>query len=246
MAECAELRGEPHPLAEKLTLAMPRSRCPHCGHGISAFENIPILSYLALRGRCSACRTRISPRYPIVEALSGLLSGYAIWRFGTSWAGMGALLFIWGMLTLSFIDFDTQLLPDSITLPLLWGGLLLNLDGTYADIKSAVVGAAAGYLSLWIVYWSFKLATGKEGMGHGDFKLLALFGAWLGWDKLPAVILLSSLAGALIGLGMILALGHDRRIPIPFGPYLAIAGWAALIWGDAINAAYLDYAGLGH
>lgn len=244
MAECAELRGEPHPLAEKLTLAMPRSRCPHCGHGISAFENIPILSYLALRGRCSACRTRISPRYPIVEALSGLLSGYAIWRFGTSWAGMGALLFIWGMLTLSFIDFDTQLLPDSITLPLLWGGLLLNLDGTYADIKSAVVGAAAGYLSLWIVYWSFKLATGKEGMGHGDFKLLAALGAWLGWQMLPLIIMLSALVGASIGIALVVLRGRNSQQPLPFGPFLAAAGFVALLWGQPIIDAYRHFSGL--
>ncbi|MBV6476480.1 MAG: A24 family peptidase [Rhodocyclaceae bacterium] len=239
MAECAELRGEPVPQTEKLTLAIPRSRCPHCGHGITALENIPVFSYLALRGRCSACKTHISPRYPVVEALSGLLSGYAVWHFGASWAGMGALLFIWSMIALTFIDFDTQLLPDSITLPLLWGGLLLNLGGTYADIKNAVIGAAAGYLSLWVVYWSFKLATGKEGMGYGDFKLLAAIGAWLGWQMLPLTILASSMVGALVGISLIVFARHGRNIPIPFGPYLAAAGIIALFWGKSLTQQYL-------
>lgn len=239
MAECAELRGEPAPQAEKLTLATPRSRCPHCGHGITASENIPVFSYLALRGRCSACKTRISPRYPIVEALSGLLSGYAVWHFGASWAGTGALLFIWSMIALTFIDFDTQLLPDSITLPLLWGGLLFNLGGTYVDLKSAVIGAAAGYLSLWVVYWSFKLATGKEGMGYGDFKLLAAIGAWLGWQMLPLTILASSMVGALVGIALIVFTRHGRNIPIPFGPYLAAAGIIALFWGKPLTQQYL-------
>ena len=239
MLECAELRGETPPPAEKLTLATPRSRCPQCGHGITALENIPILSYLVLRGRCSACRTRISPRYPLIEALSGLLSGYAAWRFGANWAGAGALLFIWGMIALTFIDLDTQLLPDSITLPLLWAGLLLNLGGTFVELKAAVIGAAAGYLSLWAVYWVFKLATGKEGMGYGDFKLLAVIGAWLGWQMLPLTILASSMVGAVVGISLIVFARHGRNIPIPFGPYLAAAGIIALFWGKPLTQQYL-------
>lgn len=239
MAECADLRGEPPPQAEKLTLAAPRSRCPHCGHGITAVENIPLLSYLFLRGRCRACQARISPRYPLVEALSGLLSGYAAWRFGASWAGVGALFFIWGMIALTFIDFDTQLLPDSITLPLLWMGLLLNLGGTFTDLKSAVIGAAAGYLSLWAVYWAFKLATGKEGMGYGDFKLLAAVGAWLGWQMLPLTILASSMVGAVVGIALIVFARRGRNIPIPFGPYLAAAAVIALFWGKPLTQQYL-------
>ncbi len=239
LAECAQLRGEEPPPAEKLNLASPRSRCPHCGHGIGALDNIPILSYLFLRGRCRACHARISPRYPIVEALAGLLSGYAIWRFGASWAGLGALFFIWSIIALTFIDFDTQLLPDSLTLPLLWGGLLLNLGGTFTDIRSAVIGAAAGYLSLWSVYWAFKLATGKEGMGYGDFKLLAAIGAWLGWQMLPLTILASSLLGAVVGLALIVFAKHGRHIPIPFGPYLAAAAVIALFWGKPLTRDYL-------
>lgn len=239
MAECAELRGEPPPQTEKLTLATPRSRCPRCGHGITAVENIPLLSYLFLRGRCRACQARISPRYPLVEALTGLLSGYAAWRFGASWSSVGALLFIWGMIALTFIDFDTQLLPDSITLPLLWMGLLLNLGGTFTDLKSAVIGAATGYLSLWAVYWAFKLATGKEGMGYGDFKLLAAVGAWLGWQMLPLTILASSMVGAVVGITLIAFARHGRNIPIPFGPYLAAAAIIALFWGKPLTQQYL-------
>ncbi|MBK6632015.1 MAG: prepilin peptidase [Betaproteobacteria bacterium] len=240
LAECAELRGEPVPTpTEILTLAKPRSRCPHCGHAITALENIPVISYLFLRGRCSSCGVRISPRYPLVEALSGLLCGYAAWRFGATWAGLGALLFIWGMMALTFIDFDTQLLPDSITLPLLWTGLLLNLGGSFTDLKSAVIGAVAGYLSLWAVYWAFKLATGKEGMGYGDFKLLAAIGAWLGWQMLPLTILASSMVGAVVGIALMVAVKHGRNVPIPFGPYLAAAGIIALFWGKPLTQLYL-------
>jgi leader peptidase (prepilin peptidase)/N-methyltransferase len=239
LAECAELRGETPPQADKLTLATPRSRCPNCGHGISAMENIPIVSYLFLRGRCRACQARISLRYPLVEALSGVLSGYAAWRFGASWACLGSLLFVWSMIALTFIDFDTQLLPDSITLPLLWSGLLLNLGGTFVDVKSAVIGAAAGYLSLWAVYWAFKLATGKEGMGYGDFKLLAAIGAWLGWQMLPLTILASSIVGAVVGIALIVFARHGRNIPIPFGPYLAAAAVIALFWGKPLTQQYL-------
>jgi leader peptidase (prepilin peptidase)/N-methyltransferase len=239
MAECAELRGEAPPPAEKLTLATPRSRCPQCGHAISALENIPVLSFLFLRGRCRACQAPISLRYPLVEALSGVLSGYAIWRFGISWAGIGALFFVWCMIALTFIDFDTQLLPDSITVPLLWAGLLLNLNGTFTDLRSAVIGAAAGYLSLWSVYWAFKLATGKEGMGYGDFKLLAAIGAWLGWKMLPLAILASSMVGAVVGIALIVLARHGRNIPIPFGPYLAAAALIALFWGKPLTEHYL-------
>lgn len=239
MAECAELRGETPPPAEKLTLATPRSRCPQCGHAISALENIPVLSFLFLRGRCRACQAPISLRYPLVEALSGVLSGYAIWRLGVSGAGIGALFFIWCMIALTFIDFDTQLLPDSITLPLLWAGLLLNLNGTFTDLRSAVIGAAAGYLSLWSVYWAFKLATGKEGMGYGDFKLLAAIGAWLGWKMLPLAILASSMVGAVVGIALIVLARHGRNIPIPFGPYLAAAALIALFWGKPLTEHYL-------
>ena len=239
MAECAELRGEAPPPAEKLTLATPRSRCPQCGHAISALENIPVLSFLFLRGRCRACQAPLSLRYPLVEALSGVLSGYAIWRFGISWAGIGALFFVWCMIALTFIDFDTQLLPDSITLPLLWAGLLLNLNGTFTDLRSAVIGAAAGYLSLWSVYWAFKLATGKEGMGYGDFKLLAAIGAWLGWKMLPLAILASSMVGAVVGIALIVLARHGRNIPIPFGPYLAAAALIALFWGKPLTEHYL-------
>lgn len=239
LTECAELRGETPPLFEKLTLATPRSRCPHCGHRITAIENIPVLSYIFLWGRCRGCQARISPRYPLVEALSGLLSGYAVWRFGPSWAGIGALFFIWCMIALTFIDFDTQLLPDGITLPLLWAGLLLNLGGTFTDLRSAVIGTAAGYLSLWAVYWSFKLASGKEGMGYGDFKLLAAIGAWLGWQMLPLTILASSVVGAAVGIALIAFARHGRNIPIPFGPYLAAAAIIALFWGKPLTQQYL-------
>ena len=238
-AQAAELRGEPVPDAEPYNLATPRSRCPHCGHLITALENIPVVSYLVLRGRCRHCSAPISRRYPVVEMLSALLSGYAAWHFGFGLAAAGALLFVWTMIALTFIDLDTQLLPDSLTLPLLWVGLLFNLGGTYAPLADAVVGAVAGYLSLWSVYWLFKLATGKEGMGYGDFKLLAAIGAWLGWQMLPLTILFSSLVGAVIGIGLIAAARHGRNVPIPFGPYLAAAGVLALFWGEALTKLYL-------
>ena len=239
-AQCAELNGVAPPAEEKLSLATPRSRCPKCGHMISALENIPILSWLVLRGRCKACQAPISARYPLVEATTGLLSAYAGWHFGYSLAAAGALLFIWGMIALTFIDFDTQLLPDDITLPLLWAGLLINLGGGYTDLQSAVIGAIAGYLALWCVYWGFKLTTGKEGMGYGDFKLLAAIGAWLGWQLLPLAILLSSLVGAVVGIGLIVFARHGRETPIPFGPYLAAAGIIALFWGKPLTQAYLQ------
>lgn len=237
--QCAELRGESPPVAEPLTLAIPRSRCPSCGHQITAFENIPILSWLMLRGKCSGCSAPISMRYPVVEAVTGILTAFAAWHFGFGWSAAGAILFVWAMVALTCIDFDTQLLPDSITLPLVWLGLLFNLSGTYTSLSSAVIGAVAGYLSLWSVYWGFKLTTGKEGMGFGDFKLLAAIGAWLGWQMLPLTILLSSFVGAIVGIGLIVLAKRGRNVPIPFGPYLAAAGLIALFWGKPLTHIYL-------
>lgn len=242
-ANCAELRGETPTQTERLTLAHPRSRCPDCGHAITALENIPVISYVVLRGKCRACKTRISPRYPLVEILAAVLGGLSAGYFGFTWAAAGALVFLWSLLALTFIDIDTQLLPDSITLPLLWLGLLLNIGGTYTDLTSAVVGAAAGYLALWSVYWLFKLATGKEGMGYGDFKLLGAIGAWLGWQQLPLTILLSSVVGAVLGLALIVLARRGREVPMPFGPYLAIAGMIALFWGKDLTHAYLGVLG---
>ena len=238
-AQAAELRGEPVPEAPRFNLATPRSRCPHCGHVITALENIPVVSYLVLRGRCRHCSAPIGRRYPVVELLTAALSGYAAWHFGFGLAAAGALLFIWAMVALTFIDLDTQLLPDDLTLPLLWLGLLLNLGATFTELPSAVVGAVAGYLALWSVFWLFKLATGKEGMGYGDFKLLAAIGAWLGWQMLPLTILLSSLVGAVTGVVLIVLGRHGRNVPIPFGPYLAAAGIIALFWGESITRRYL-------
>ena len=238
--QCAMLKNEEPVVAARYDLVMPRSACPSCAHQISALENIPVLSYVFLRGRCAKCSARISPRYPMVEALSALLSGYAMWHFGGTLAGLSALIFIWSMIALTFIDFDTQLLPDSITQPLLWLGLLVNLSHSYTSIESALIGAIAGYLTLWSVYWLFKLTTGKEGMGFGDFKLLAAIGAWLGWQVLPLVILLSSLVGAIVGISLMVFAKHGRNIPIPFGPYLAGGGLIALFWGQAITSAYLS------
>ncbi|MBS1159106.1 MAG: type 4 prepilin peptidase 1, Aspartic peptidase family [Proteobacteria bacterium] len=239
LAQCAELKGEPHPVSEPLTLARPRSRCPACAHQITALENIPLLSYLFLKGKCAGCGAPISLRYPIIEALSGLLSAYTAWHFGATAQTAGALLLVWSLIALAAIDLDTQLLPDSITLPLLWLGLAFNLATTYRDLPSAVIGAMAGYLALWSVFWLFKLATGKEGMGYGDFKLLAALGAWLGWQMLPTIILLSSIVGALVGITLIVFARHGRNIPIPFGPYLAAAGAIALFWGPQLSERYL-------
>jgi leader peptidase (prepilin peptidase)/N-methyltransferase len=240
LAPSLEQLAAEHASSAPYTLARPRSACPVCGRRIRSWENIPVVSYLALRGRCSGCRSRISPRYPLVEACTGLLSAYVGWRFGFSAATLAALLFTWILIAGSMIDFDTQLLPDSLTLPLIWVGLLVNLWGTFTTPESAVIGAVAGYLSLWTVYWAFKLATGKEGMGFGDFKLLAAIGAFLGWQMLPAVILLSSLMGATVGLLLIAFAGRARHIPMPFGPYLAAAGLLALFFGEQINRLYLQ------
>lgn len=243
--ECAGLASPDTPVAaakeeEPYNLIVPRSRCPSCARPIKVVENIPVLSYLVLGGRCAGCKSRISIRYPAVELLSGLLAGYAVWRFGPTMAGGLAIVFVFAMIALTFIDLDTFFLPDDITLPLLWAGLLANTVGTYTDLASAVIGAAAGYLALWLVFWLFKFATGKEGMGYGDFKLLAAIGAWLGWQMLPLVILLSSLVGAVIGVTMMVVARHGRETPIPFGPYLAIAGLIALFHGAAINNQYIN------
>jgi leader peptidase (prepilin peptidase)/N-methyltransferase len=221
-----------------------RSHCPHCGHLITALENIPVISYLLLRGKCSECSARISPRYPAIEVLTAVLSGMVAWSFGLTSALPFLLILVWSLIALSFIDFDHKLLPDKLLLPILWLGLLVNSQGLITDIYSSLYGAVAGYLTLWFIFQAFKLLTGKEGMGYGDFKLLALIGAWLGWQMLPLVILLSSLVGAVIGILGILILGRDRQLPIPFGPYLSIAGLIALLWGQEIIDSYLQFAGL--
>ena len=223
------------PAEPTFNLATPASRCPACGHRITALENIPVISWLALRGRCSACKVRISARYPAVELAASAAAAYSAWQFGAGVPAFGAMVFVWAILAAGLIDFDTQFLPDSITLPLLWLGLLLNIGANFAPLDTAVIGAAAGYLSLWSVYWLFKLATGKEGMGFGDFKLLAAIGAWMGWTMLPMVILLSSVVGAVVGIGLIVLARHGRDVPIPFGPYLGAAGIIAMFWGKPIN-----------
>ncbi len=245
-AECAEFLGAGEaPPRERFDLAAPRSRCPHCGHAITALENIPVVSYLVLRGKCSSCGARISARYPLIEIFTAALSVAVAWRFDFGWAAGAALLLTWALVALSAIDFDHHLLPDSITLPFLWIGLALSLFSVFTSSYASIIGAMAGYLSLWSVYMTFKLLTGREGMGYGDFKLLAMFGAWLGWQALPMVILLSSLVGAVVGISLVLLRGRDKNIPIPFGPYLAAAGWIALMWGEQITRAYMGMAGLG-
>lgn len=249
--QCAELdaspeeRPEPHPAPHRLSLSQPASSCPHCGRHIRAHENIPVLSYVLLRGRCAGCGGRISPRYPLIEIFTALLTLAVAAHFGPSWALLAAWLLSWSLLALAVIDYDTQLLPDRITQPLLWLGLLLSLAGLFSDPQSAILGAAAGYLSLWSVYQLFRLLTGKEGMGYGDFKLLALLGAWLGWQALPQIVLLSAFTGAVLGLTLIATGIHKRGDPLPFGPFLAAAGWLSLVWGAEINAAYLRFSGLG-
>ncbi len=240
-SECAMLLDQslPEQSQEAFNLMTPRSRCPNCNHLISAFENIPILSYVGLRGRCSGCQAHISIRYPLIELISGVAAIAVAIHFGFSIAAVCALAFSWALISLAAIDFDTQLLPDSITLSMLWAGIVVNYFNVFVTLEEAVLGAVLGYLSLWAVFWMFKLATGKDGMGYGDFKLLALLGAWLGWKILPIVIVLSSIVGACVGIGLMLFLSHDKSKPIPFGPYLAIAGWIALLWGGEITAQYL-------
>jgi len=224
-------------------LVLPNSQCPHCGHEIRAWENIPVVSYLALRGKCSACKAPISARYPLVELATALLSGFVAWHFGFTWQAGAMLLLTWGLLAMSLIDVDHQLLPDALVLPLLWLGLIVNYFGLFTSLGDALWGAVFGYLSLWSVYWLFKLLTGKEGMGYGDFKLLAMLGAWGGWQVLPLTILFSSLVGAVLGVILLRLRNAETSTPIPFGPYLAIAGWIALLWGDQITTTYLQFAG---
>jgi len=236
---CLELQGKEVPAQTKYTIVTPRSACPQCGHQITALENIPIISYLILGGKCKGCKTKISMRYPLVEALTGALIGAVAFKYGYTSTTLFAWVFTLALIALTFIDFDTQYLPDDITLPLLWLGLLFNLNGGFTDSNSAVIGATLGYLILWSVYWLFKIVTGKEGMGFGDFKLLAAIGAWFGWQILPAVILLSSVVGAVIGIALIIFRGKGRNTAIPFGPFLALGGIAALFFGQQLASFYL-------
>ena len=248
--QCSELTSEDfpepkHAVGKPFNLVKPDSSCPQCGGAVAAYQNIPVISYLLLRGRCAHCQTKISPRYPLVEAFAALLSLVVAATYGPSWQMAFALPVTWTLLALSLIDIDHKLLPDTMTLPLLWAGLLASLvttDGNviFSDVSSSVIGAAAGYLSLWSVYQLFKLITGKEGMGYGDFKLLAALGAWVGWQLLPLIILLSAAVGAIVGIAMILLGGNSRETPIPFGPYLAAAGWIALLWGEQLMSSYLQ------
>ncbi|WP_107795189.1 prepilin peptidase [Nitrosomonas aestuarii] len=236
--QCAEFSGESIETLPTFNIASPRSTCPHCHHQIAFWENIPVLSYLFLRGRCAECHTPISLRYPLIEVTTSIMSGFVAWHFGFGWMMVAALIFVWALIALAAIDIDTQLLPDDITLPLLWLGLLVNIHGGFTELHSAVIGAVAGYLSLWAIYWFFKIITGKEGMGYGDFKLLAAIGAWLGWSVLPLVILFSSLVGAVAGVGLIIATKLNKGVMIPFGPYLAGGALIALFWGHEITHAY--------
>lgn len=232
---------KPVPHTDRFNLLVPRSACPHCGHRIGALENIPVLSYLFLGGRCSACKAAIPRRYPLIELFAGVLSALLVWRYGAGLKGLAALAFSYFLIALTFIDVDTQLLPDDLTYPLLWCGLLVNLNGTYASLPDAVIGATAGYLSLWSIYWLFKLATGKEGMGYGDFKLLAALGAWFGWAMLPVIILLSSVVGAVVGIALMVFAKRGRDKPIPFGPYLAAAGMIALFAGKTLQGMFFGF-----
>ncbi len=247
--ECAALHAQHGKTsavaAEKFNLMVPRSRCPHCQTMIAATDNIPILSFLWLRGRCRHCQAHIPRRYPIIELVSGVLGALVAAHFAPGWSGLFAAILTWSLVALAVIDFDTQLLPDVITLPFLWLGLLVNSGGVFVTLQASVLGAIAGYLLLWSVYWGFKLATGKEGMGYGDFKLLAMLGAWLGWQALPIVLLGASLVGAVVGLALIAFAGHARNKPLPFGPYLACAGWVAMLWGEQMTAYWLAPGSLG-
>lgn len=239
--EMLDLPAEPQP--ETFNLILPHSRCPHCSHKIRAWENIPVVSYVFLGGKCSQCKAPISKRYPLVELACGLLSAFIAWHFGFGWQAGAMLVLTWGLLAMSLIDADHQLLPDAIVLPLLWLGLIVNAFGLFTSPTDALWGAVAGYLVLWCVFWLFKLITGKEGMGYGDFKLLAMLGAWGGWQILPLTILLSSIVGAVLGLILLRLRNVETSTPIPFGPYLALAGWIALLWGDQITTSYLQIAG---
>ena len=241
---CELLEVEQEKQEQPLGLATPNSHCPHCKAAIKPWQNIPVISYLMLGGKCANCGAAISWRYPAIELITGLMTLSLAWYFPLSPALLGAIILTWALIALTMIDVDHQLLPDDITLPLLWLGLLFNLGGTYVSLQDAVIGAIAGYLILWSIYWLFKLLTGKEGMGYGDFKLLAALGAWLGWQLLPVIILLSSLVGAVCGIALMVIKRRGKEIPIPFGPYLAMAGWIALLWGEALLARYMGAAGL--
>ncbi|MFN3565892.1 MAG: prepilin peptidase [Burkholderiaceae bacterium] len=240
-AQCAELEGREPPKAGRYNLLVPRSHCPACNTPLRAIDNIPVISYLMLRGNCAFCGARIPVRYPIVEVLTAVLSALVAWRFGWGAAGALALVLVWTLIALTFIDADTTLLPDDLTLPLLWLGLISNLWNTFAPLQEAVIGAVAGYLVLWSIYWLFKLVSGKEGMGYGDFKLLAALGAWFGWKMLLPIILLSSVVGAVVGIALIALARHGREVPIPFGPYLAAAGFIVLLYGNAIAGRFLPF-----
>jgi leader peptidase (prepilin peptidase)/N-methyltransferase len=247
--QCEELMKEPPPEVPegRFNIVVPRSRCPSCGAAIRAWQNIPVLSYLLLGAQCANCRSSISVRYPLVEIMTAMLAGLCAWHFGFGWEALAAIGLTFALLPISLIDADHQLIPDAIVYPLLWAGLLLSLaypvagaETLFIAPRDAIIGALAGYLSLWSVYWLFKLVTGKEGMGYGDFKLLAALGAWLGWQALPTIILMSAIVGAVIGVGMIIFRGRDRQVPIPYGPYLAAAGWITMLWGETIKNTYLD------
>ncbi|WP_440997289.1 prepilin peptidase [Arhodomonas sp. SL1] len=242
--QCAELRGEAPPERPTFNLLHPPSHCPACGARIRAWDNIPVLGWLLLRGRCRDCGARIGVRYPVVEAATAVFSLITWWQLGWGLTGFAGLLLTWWLIALTVIDLDHFLLPDNLTLPGLWLGLLLSLVPIFATPAEAIIGAAAGYGVLWLVYHGFRVLTGKEGMGYGDFKLLALLGAWLGWQMLPLIIIASSVVGAAVGMAMIAGLGRHRDQPIPFGPYLAGAGWIALLWGDTLVDAYLRFAGI--
>ena len=241
--QCNEFLGsedsQPQP---RFNLIVPRSSCPHCGHMIGALENIPVISYLLQKGRCKHCSGPISARYPIIETITAVMTAMVAWHFGFGWQAATSILLTWSLICLTVIDLDHQLLPDNITLPFLWLGLFLSLSVVFVDSQASIIGALAGYLVLWTIFHLFRLLTGKEGMGYGDFKLLAMLGAWLGWQALPVIILLSSVVGAVVGISLILLRGHDRSIPIPFGPYLAAAGWLALMWGEELTQTYLNWA----
>ena len=238
-SQCRELLDLKPETEEEITLSKPASTCPNCQHKIRAWENIPVISYLFLKGKCSQCKTHISFQYPAIEILTALLSLVVAINFGVSWQTLAGLVLTWSLVAMAMIDLHKMILPDDITLPVLWLGLLLSLFNIFTDPVSSIIGAVAGYMTLWMVYQTFKLLTGKEGMGYGDFKLLALFGAWFGWEQLPLVIILSSATGAVIGISMMLIKKHQREQPIPFGPYLAIAGWICMIWGTQISNWYL-------
>ena len=239
--QCCDLLDLDSPdINKSFNLIIPRSRCPFCGHQIQAIENIPVISYLFLKGKCSKCNSKISIRYPLIEIISAISITIVAYYFGVSIQTLSAIILTWTLITLTMIDIDHQLLPDDITLPLLWLGLSINLFNVFTDINSSVLGAIFGYGILWTVYISFKIVTGKEGMGHGDFKLLAALGAWFGWQSLPLIIILSSVVGAIIGISLIIFKSHDRNTQIPFGPYLAIAGLVYMLWGPYLMAVYLS------